>query len=458
MTEDTQLKLGVLGLGHVGLPTSLGLAELGWSVVGADDDRKKAERIARGDAPFYEPGLGDLLQRHLASGRFRVATDVPTAVREATVLFVCVGTPEREDGSADLSYIEQVAHTIALNINGYKCIVEKSTTPVRTAEQIKRSILRYSRAHSARGPENATDADFDVVVNPEFLREGAALEDFFHPDRIVLGVESRRALDLLLQVYQPLLDRLGSNHRARVISTDVNTAEIIKHASNAFLATKVSFINMVADLCEATTADVGTVVQGIGLDPRIGPHYMRAGIGFGGYCLPKDLRAFTQIGAEHGVDFSLLREVERINQNRVDRFLIKVRQAVWVIKDKTLAVWGLSFKPGTDDVRQAPSLRIVSSLLEEGARLRLYDPRSMSEFRHRFPEDSSRLVYCASPEETTDGAEAILILTEWPEFLSVDLTEVYRRMAVPVIVDGRNLFDPATVRSLGFDYHGVGRP
>ena len=458
MHQDAEIRLGVLGLGHVGLPTALGFAELGWPVVGADDDREKAERIARGEAPFYEPGLEELLRKHLRSEQFRVAPDVPAAVRESTVLFVCVGTPQRENGSADLSQVERVGRTIALNLNGPKFIVEKSTAPVRTAEQLKGSIERYAKSKHANKPQNAADTDLDIVVNPEFLQQGSALEDFFNPDRIIIGVESERARDILLQVYQPLLNRLGSTVESRVIVTDANTAEIIKHASNAFLATKVSFINMVADLCEAAGADVEAVAQGLGLDPRIGPLFLKAGIGYGGYCLPKDLLAFTQIAEEYGVSFSLLREVGRINQLRVDRFLAKVRQAVWVVKGKTLAVWGLAFKPGTDDVRESPSLSIVSRLLEEGAHLRLHDPRSNNEFQNYFPGAQPHQVYCSSPEEATDGAEALLILTEWPEFLAVDLAQIQERMAIPIIVDGRNLFDPITVRALGFDYYGVGRP
>ena len=457
MSKYNGLRLAVLGLGHVGLPTAVGLADLGWPVVGADDDVDKARRIADGEVPFYEPGVEALLRRHLDSGGLVVETDTAVAMREATVLFVCVGTPQLDDGSADLSQLEKVAREIASNLNGYKLVVEKSTTPVQTASQIKQSIQRYRVANAgklARGE----GVDFDVAVNPEFLREGSALHDFFNPDRIVLGVEREHAAEILLEIYKPLLERLGTTAERSVIVTDINTAEIIKHASNAFLATKVSFVNMVADLCEATGANVEDVAHGIGLDPRIGAQYLKAGIGYGGYCLPKDLRAFTRIAARHGADFSLLREVERVNTGRVPNFLAKVRRSLSGLNGRTLAIWGLAFKPGTDDVREAPSLAVVRELLEEGARLRLYDPWSMGEFQRHLGEDPPRLTYCTGPQEAAHGAEALLILTAWPEFLEVDLAQVREAMARPLIVDGRNLLEPTSARALGFEYSSVGRP
>ena len=458
MSKQDDLRIAVLGLGHVGLPTALGLADLGWQVVGADDDLEKAKVIASGTAPFYEPGVEDLLRRHLDSGTFVVEHDVPAAMREATVLFVCVGTPQGADGAPDLSQIEGVARALASNLNGYKLIVEKSTTPVQTSRQIKESILRYSRSDASASPKGDSTPDFDVAVNPEFLREGTALHDFFNPDRIVLGVESERAAQLLLQVYQPLLDRMNATAESTVVLTDSNTAEIIKHASNAFLATKISFANMVADLCEATGANVEDVAHGMGMDPRIGQQFLKAGLGYGGYCLPKDIRAFIGIAEIHRVDFSLLHEVERVNAGRVDRLLSKVRQSLWVVKGKEVGVWGLAFKPGTDDVREAQSLAVVRGLLEEGARLRLYDPQAMDEFRSHFGVETTGLTYCATPEDATNGAHALLVLTEWREFLDVDLAQVRDRMTVPLIIDGRNLLDPAAVRALGFECISVGRP
>ena len=448
------MKIAVLGLGHVGLPTALGLAELGWPVVGAEDDQTKAELIASGEVPYREPGVEELLRKHLDTGNFVVEADVSTAMRDASVLFVCVGTPKREDGSADLSQLDAVARAIASNLNGYKLIVEKSTTPVQTAQQLKRSVLRYSGADtSGSGP------DFDVAVNPEFLREGMAIEDVMNPDRIVLGVESDRAAKLLLEIYGPLLERSGRSVESSVVTTDINTAEIIKHASNSFLATKLSFVNIVADLCEAAGANIDDVARGLGMDPRIGPSYLKAGIGYGGSCFPKDLPAFAWIASQHGVDFSLLREVERINEGRVERFLSKVRRSLWVVNGKTLAVWGLAFKQGTDDVREAPSLGIVGGLLEEGAMLRVFDPQAMQEFRRHFPDSNAgSLTYCDGPEEAAQDAEAVLLLTEWPEFHEIDLADIRGRMAVPLIVDGRNMLDPDSVRALGFEYHSIGRP
>jgi UDPglucose 6-dehydrogenase len=433
-------KVGIVGLGHVGLPTAVGFAELGYQVIGTDSDARKVETIAQGKSPFYEPGLEPLLQKNLKAGRLRVTTDVGEAVRASDILFVCVGTPQRPDGSADLSQVEAVIRTVAENLNGYKLIVEKSTVPVQTAQWIKRTILRYA----------GNDAEFDVASNPEFLREGTAIHDFFHPDRIVIGVESERAKEWLLELYRPL--------NAPVVVTDLNTAEIIKHAANSFLALKISFINMVADLCEATGADVVKVAEGIGLDPRIGKHFLQAGLGFGGYCLPKDLKAFIRIAEEHRVDFSLLKEVERINEARMERFVRKVRQVLWVLKDKTLAIWGLAFKPNTDDIREAPSLKLIARLLEEGANLRLYDPAAMDNVRHLFPEEPPRLTYCPNPSEAARGAHAILLVTEWEEFRQVDWHEIRQVVALPIVVDGRNFLDSVTLQQAGFEWHGMGRP
>ncbi len=431
--------VGVLGLGHVGLPTAVGFAELGFQVVGTDSDTEKVRKIASGQCPFYEPGLEALLQKNLAAKRFQTTEDVAFAVQTADILFICVGTPQRSDGSADLSQVESVIRTVAENLNGYKLIVEKSTVPVQTAHWIKRTILRYA----------GNNAQFDVASNPEFLREGTAVRDFFHPDRIVIGVESERARDWLTELYRPF--------NAPIVATDPNTAEIIKHAANSFLAMKISFINMVSDLCEAVGADVAEVAKGIGLDPRIGPHFLQAGLGYGGYCLPKDLKAFVHIAEEHRVDFSLLKEVERINEVRIDRFVRKVQRALWVLKDKTLAVWGLAFKPNTDDIREAPSLKIVRRLLEEGAHLRLYDPQAMPNFQQHFPENPPNLCYCSNPEDAAEGAHAILLLTEWDEFSKVDWRRLKESVQLPIAIDGRNCLDPKFLQGAGFEYYGMGR-
>ncbi len=431
--------VGVLGLGHVGLPTAVGFSELGWQVIGTDSDTNKVALVSNGCCPFYEPDLEPLLRKNLAEGRLKVTTDVGEAVRESDILFICVGTPQKPDGSPDLSQVEAVIRTVAENLNGYKLIVEKSTVPVQTAQWIKRTILRYA----------GNDAEFDVASNPEFLREGTAVQDFFHPDRIVIGIESERAKEWLLELYMPL--------NASIVVTDVNTAELIKHAANSFLALKISFINMIADLCEVVGADVTEVARGIGLDPRIGPHFLQAGIGYGGYCLPKDLKAFIRIAEEHRVDFSLLKEVEKINEARIDKFVKKVQRALWVLKDKTLAIWGLSFKPNTDDIREAPSLKIIGRLLEEGANLRLYDPAAMENVKQVFPEDPPKLVYCKSAVEAATNAYAILLVTEWDEFRNIDWTQIRQVVALPIIVDGRNCLSPEIVKEAGFEYYGVGR-
>ena len=446
----------VLGLGHIGLPTALGLAELGRRVVGADDDKGKVGRIRAGDPIFFEPGLEDLLSKHLQSGRFQPVDDVEAAVRSGSIIFICVGTPQKGSGQADLGQVEAVARVVARNLNGYKLIVEKSTVPAITAHWLKRAIVRYNLGKSSAvqdegtaGVHSAAPLDFDIASNPEFLREGKALEDFFHPDRIVCGVDSERARDILTNLYSPL--------QRPIVITDTSTAELIKHAANAFLSMKISFINMVSDLCEEVGANVSAVTRGIGLDSRIGPQFLDAGIGYGGYCFPKDLRAFIHVAEEHGVNFSLLQEVERINQRRVDVFIKKVHKALWTLRGKTLGILGLAFKPGTDDIREAVSLKIIQALLDEGCILRLYDPQAMPNTQEVFPASMERLTYCSSAYEVAHRAQALLLLTEWEEFRQLDLLRVRDSMEVPILVDGRNLFDPDAVREAGFEYVSIGR-
>ena len=452
-TSFDDATITILGLGHIGLPTALGLAELGRHVIGADDDARKVELIRDGKPAFYEPGLDDLLSKHLQSGRFRPAVDVEEAVRAGSIIFICVGTPQKPSGEADLAQVEAVARVVARNLNGYKLIVEKSTVPAITAQWLKRTIVRYCPGSPSLGAGGAmTDPispDFDVASNPEFLREGKALEDFFHPDRIVCGVESDRAREILTGLYRPL--------GCPLVMTDTSTSELIKHAANAFLSTKISFINMVSDLCEKVGADVTAVARGIGLDARIGRQFLDAGIGYGGYCFPKDLRAFIYLAGENGVDFSLLQEVERINQRRVEVFVRKVRQAIWNLAGKTLGVLGLAFKAGTDDIREAVSLKIIQALLDEGSILRLYDPQAMPNTQQVFPASTERITYCPSAYEAARGAQALLVLTEWEEFCQLDLAKVRDLMEVPIMVDGRNLFNPATVRQAGFEYFSMGR-
>ena len=367
------------------------------------------------------------------------------AVRAATILFVCVGTPQKDTGEADLRQVEAVARTIARNLNGYKLIVEKSTVPAITAQWIKKTVARFAKlADPGREARR-----FDVASNPEFLQEGKAIENIFHPDRVVVGVETERARDSV----GAALSALG----CRILFTNISTAELTKHAANAFLSTKISFINMVADICEAVGADVSQVALGMGLDPRIGTEFLNAGIGFGGYCFPKDLRAFMHLGREHGVQCGLLKEVENINLGRVEMFVKKVRQTVWVLQGKQMGVLGLAFKGGTDDIRESPALRIVKALLEEGARLRVHDPQAM-ELASR--KCRLRPVVWNTVLQLTRlarGAHALLILTPWQEYRELDLARLHELMEVPVIVDGRNLLDPKAVRSADFEYVDMGR-
>ncbi len=431
-------KIAVVGAGYVGLVSACGFAELGHRVVCVEKDEEKLKSLMEGKSPIYEPGLEELLDKHLSGGNLSFTGDLQEAGKWAQVVFICVGTPSREDGSADLSQVEEVARGIAGIIDDYKLIVKKSTVPVKTAQWIKRTIELYG----GKGRR------YDVASNPEFLREGSALYDFFHPDRIVIGVESERAERILREIY--------SGIDAPILVTDINTAEIIKHASNSFLATKISFINMIADFCEAVGADVKMVAEGMGMDKRIGRAFLGAGIGYGGSCLPKDVRAFIKIAEEHYVDFSLLKEVQRINESRIERFFRKIKGVMWVLKDKEIAVWGLSFKPNTDDIREAPSLRLVPLLLAEGVRLRLYDPKAMENFKKVFPE-SEKVRYFDDPYSALEGAHALVILTEWDEFKRADLSKIRELLLTPMLFDGRNIYEPEDVLNSGLEYYCVGR-
>ncbi len=431
-------KIAVVGAGYVGLVSACGFAELGHKVVCVEKDEEKLKSLMEGKSPIYEPGLEELLDKHLSGGNLSFTGDLQEAGKWAQVVFICVGTPSREDGSADLSQVEEVARGIAGIIDDYKLIVKKSTVPVKTAQWIKRTIELYG----GKGRR------YDVASNPEFLREGSALYDFFHPDRIVIGVESERAERILREIY--------SGIDAPILVTDINTAEIIKHASNSFLATKISFINMIADFCEAVGADVKMVAEGMGMDKRIGKAFLGAGIGYGGSCLPKDVRAFIKIAEEHYVDFSLLKEVQRINESRVERFFKKIKGVMWVLKEKEIAIWGLSFKPNTDDIREAPSLRLVPLLLAEGVRLRLYDPKAMENFKKVFPK-SEKVRYFDDPYSALEGAHALVILTEWDEFKRADLSKIRELLLTPMLFDGRNIYEPEDVLNSGLEYYCVGR-
>jgi UDPglucose 6-dehydrogenase len=433
------MQIGIIGTGYVGLVTAVGLAELGHDVIGTDTAAEKIDKARQGIAHIYEPGLDELLKKNLEQGNLRFEHDLDLTIQASDVLFVCVSTPQREDGSADMTYVEAVSRRIAENLNKYKLVVEKSTVPVRTSTWVKRTIDLYKKA----------DMEFDVGSNPEFLREGNAVSDFLHPDRVVIGVESPRARDILVKIYERFKDR--------ILVTNIDTAELIKHASNSFLAMKISFINLMADLCEKTEADIESVARGMGLDERIGSQFLRAGIGYGGSCFPKDVRALIKIGDDLGVDMGLLRDVDRINSGRVAGIVNKLKKSLWILRDKKIAVLGLAFKPETDDIRNAPSIAIIDELRREGAHLSLYDPQAMANMKTVVPAHPPEITYTDSAFAALTGADAALIVTEWEEFRSLDLAKVRDLMANAILVDGRNIFRSEDARKLGFEYSSVGR-
>jgi len=433
------MKIAVIGTGYVGIVTAAGLAEFGHTVIGADKVAEKIVKISNGEVPIYEPGLETLLKANLKKGTLTFSSDLDRTIQAADVIFVCVGTPQGDDGSADMSQIEEVSRQIAQNLNKYKVVVEKSTVPVKTSSWIKRTITLYKKS----------DQEFDVASNPEFLREGSAVDDFLKPDRIIIGVESDRARDMLTKIYARFEDRL--------FVTNIDTAELIKHASNSFLAMKISYINLMANLCERTNADVEQVAKGMGLDPRIGERFLKAGLGYGGSCFPKDLKALIKIGEDLGVNMNLLKETDRVNAERTRLFLEKIKRALWILKDKRIGLLGLAFKPETDDIREAPAIQLIKDLLNEGAILRLYDPESAANMKELYPEDKVRISYCKTPYEAASGANALLFCTEWKEFTELDLARIKGLMANPIIIDGRNIFEPEGVKKLGFEYYCVGR-
>jgi len=457
MTSKNPLNLVVVGSGYVGLVAGLCFVELGHTVTLVDNDSEKIRSLSQGKLPIHEQFLPELLERHIATDRLHFSDSLADSVAKAQIVFIAVGTPPKEDGEADLSYIEEVVRTIAHSRRGYTVLVEKSTVPVLTHDWIRRAMLL----------NQADEGTFDVVSNPEFLREGTAVLDFLYPDRIVVGADNERSAKLLLEVYAPLTS--GEYQRratalpkpadaatpAPMVVTSAKSAELIKHASNAFLATKISFINAVASICESVGADVQEVCLGMGSDRRIGSRFLNPGIGYGGSCFPKDLSAFQTVARECGCDFAMLEEVKRINDQQRQRFLRKVRQALWNLKSKRLAVLGLAFKGGTDDIRESPALAIIRALLQEGAALTVYDPAAMDRTRAELG-DSVR--YAASAYEACDGAEALLILTEWQEFAHLDLAKLRQLLRYPIIVDGRNLYALETMREAGFQYYSVGRP
>ncbi|PIR65362.1 MAG: UDP-glucose 6-dehydrogenase [Candidatus Omnitrophica bacterium CG12_big_fil_rev_8_21_14_0_65_43_15] len=431
------MKITVVGSGYVGLVTGACFADLGNDVFCVDNDKAKIASLKKGIMPIFEPGLEEMVLRNYKAGRLKFTTDIKTAAKKSTVIFIAVGTPPKPSGEPDLSSIEAVTRQVASVLDSsYKIIVEKSTVPVETGEWVKYTLSINSKKK----------ANFDVASNPEFLREGSAINDFMHPDRIVLGVESKSAKETLLALFEPF--------KAPVIVTDIKSAELIKHASNSFLAAKISFINAIANICDKTGADVTKVAEGMGMDKRIGKSFLNAGAGWGGFCFPKDMLAFIHISEKLGYDFKFLKEAYNINEEQKKIVIEKIRSSLWNFHGKTVAVLGLAFKPNTDDIRLAVSLDIIDMLLKEGAKIKVYDPKAMKKAKEAL--DSS-VVLCKDAYDAAKGSDCLLVLTEWPEFTELDFGKLKKLLRLPIVMDARNMYDPAVLKKLGFKYTGIGR-
>jgi UDPglucose 6-dehydrogenase len=429
------MKLTIIGTGYVGLVTGTCFTEVGHQVVCVDNDAAKVQLLQSGGIPIYEPGLEELVRKNVAAGRLEFTNSTAEGVRKSDVIFIAVPTPPQPDGSVDLSYIEHVARDIAAAMTDYKIVVDKSTVPVKTGEKVSETIKRYCKSR----------VEFDVVSNPEFLREGFAVGDLMKPDRIVIGVRSQRPVAAMKEVYAPF--------NAPIVVTDINSAELIKHAANSFLALKISYINAIANVCEAAGANVQEVANGIGLDERIGRRFLNAGIGFGGSCFPKDLSAFIKIAEQIGYDFRLLKEVQHINAGQMDRFVKKIADTLWVLKDKTIGVLGLAFKQNTDDVRMSPAIELCHRLQKEGAALRVHDPKAMEKAKTVLKD----VTYVEDMNAVAEGCDALVVATEWDEFKKLDLDRAKKMLTHPIMFDGRNLFDRAEMERLGWIYKSVGR-
>lgn len=448
------MRLSVVGCGYVGLVTGACLAEAGHEVTCTDIDEKRIAQLRAGEVPIYEQHLDRILESARKSGKISYTSDCGEAIRAGDAIFICVGTPPKENGDADLSAIDHVARQIATEARSSKLVIEKSTVPARTGLELRRALTAYSRN---------SGLTFRVASNPEFLREGTAVSDFFHPDRIVVGVEDDSSARDLREIYRPIVERSfpcpvhnGTCPPGRVVEllvTTINSAELIKHASNSFLALKISYANVIADLCEKIGANVEEVTHAMGLDPRIGTQFLRAGLGFGGFCFPKDLQAFIHLAGTVGVDFDILKAAERVNKQRIERFFEKVRDALWVIKGKRVAVLGLAFKANTDDIRFSPALEVVKELLRQGAQVHATDPEAIS----RAKTVVSAANFHVDPYEALRDAEAAMICTEWDVFRDLDWERGGRLMARRLVIDGRNLYSPPKMRKLGFEYYSFGR-
>ncbi|MFA6078639.1 MAG: UDP-glucose/GDP-mannose dehydrogenase family protein [Candidatus Omnitrophota bacterium] len=430
------MNICIVGSGYVGLVTGACFADLGNRVICVDNDAQKVRSLAKGIIPIYEPGLEEMIRRNKKEGRISFTRDIGSAVKKSEVIFICVGTPPRDNGEADLSFVEHVSRDIALSMPSYRLIVEKSTVPVNTGEWVEHTVNVF----------NKRNVKFDVASNPEFLREGSAIEDFLHPDRVVIGVRSKKARDILTELYKPL--------NAPIVVTDIRAAELIKHASNSFLAMKISFINAIANICDKIDADVNEVARGVGLDKRIGAKFLNAGIGFGGFCFPKDLAAFIRIAEKAGYDFGLLKEVEKVNDNQKMVLMKKIEHLIWNLPNKTVGILGLAFKPDTDDIRYAPAIDVAEMLLREGVKVKVYDPVAMNRAKTVF---GKRVKFCKDAYDVAKDCDCLVIATEWNEFKELDFRRIRKLLRQPVIVDGRNIYDPEEIKKLGFKYVGIGR-
>ena len=429
------MKLTIIGTGYVGLVTGTCFAEAGHQVICVDKDAEKVKLLRAGGMPIYEPGLNELVKANVEAGRLSFSNSTQEGVEKSDVIFIAVPTPAQNDGSVDLSFIEAVSREIASAMSSYKIVVDKSTVPVKTGDKVAETIKRYCKAK----------VEFDVVSNPEFLREGFAVGDFMKPDRVVVGVRSQRPVQAMKEIYAP--------YNAPIIVTDINSAELIKHAANSFLALKISYINAVSVICEASGANVQEVANGMGMDTRIGRKFLDASLGFGGSCFPKDLSAFIHISEKLGYNFGLLKEVQRINDEQMERFVKKIIETLWVLKNKKIGVLGLAFKQNTDDVRMSPAIDLCQLLQKEGAILRVHDPRAMEKAKAVL----QNVTYVAAMDEVAEGCDALVIATEWPEFKKLDLERARKAMTHPIMFDGRNLFDPQEMERIGFIYKSIGR-
>ena len=448
------MRLTVIGCGYVGLVTGACLAAAGHEVFCTDIDENRIAQLNAGKVPIYEEHLDEVLQRAVKEKKISYTANTGEAIRAGEVIFICVGTPPKETGEADLSAIDHVARQIAIEARTPKLVVEKSTVPALTGVQLQKALAAYS-------PDGVIK--FQVASNPEFLREGTAVGDFFHPDRIVVGVEDEKSAATLREVYRPILEKkfhcpihagkCSTGTAGELLVTTISSAELIKHASNSFLALKISYANVIADLCERIGADVEEVTHAMGLDPRIGTQFLKAGLGFGGFCFPKDIQAFIHLSAAVGVEFDMLKAAERVNKQRIDRFLEKVHKALWVIRGKRVAVLGLAFKANTDDIRFAPALDVIRRLLEEGAQVQATDPQAISRTKTHFPNIS----YTEDPYVALKGVDAALVCTEWPLFRNIDWEKAGHQMGRRLVIDGRNLYDPRKMQALGFEYYSFGR-